>query len=100
MMWSFAIWAAVHLAVIGTAKAILFDGAIILLALGGSAAQDAKKRQLMGEDWHAWIAQTGFVPFSRGVAGPGPVALVGGTLLFFIATWVHPIPAGFWRWIG
>jgi uncharacterized membrane protein len=100
MMWSFAIWAAVHLAVIGTAKAILFDGAIILLALGGSAAQDAKKRQLIGEDWHAWIAQTGFVPFSRGVAGPGPVALVGGTLLFFIATWVHPIPAGFWRWIG
>lgn len=28
------------------------------------------------------------------------VALIGGTLLFFIATWAHPIPAGFWRWIG
>ena len=24
----------------------------------------------------------------------------GGTILFFLATRVHPIPAGFWRWIG
>ena len=30
----------------------------------------------------------------------GLVALVGGTLLFFLATWLHPVPAGFWRWIG
>jgi len=100
MMWSFAIWAAVHLTVIGMPKALVFDGAIILLALGGSAAQDSKKRQLMGEDWHDWTAQTGFVPFSRGVGNPGLVALVGGTLLFFVATWAHPVPAGFWRWIG
>ena len=28
------------------------------------------------------------------------VALVGGTLLFLIATWVHPVPAGIWRWIA
>ena len=28
------------------------------------------------------------------------VALIGGTLLFLIATWAHPIPAGIWRWIG
>jgi hypothetical protein len=28
------------------------------------------------------------------------VALLGGTLLFFAATWAHPVPAGFFRWIG
>jgi len=100
MMWSFAIWAGVHLALIAMPKALVFDGAIILLALGGSAAQDAKKRQLMGEDWHDWTAETVFFPFTRGVANPGAVALAGGTLLFFAATWLHPIPAGFWRWIG
>ena len=99
MMWSFAIWAGVHLAVIGMPKALVFDGAIILLAIGGSAAQDSKKRRLT-EDWHDWTAQTGFVPFSRGVANPGLVAFTGGTLLFFAATWLHPLPAGFWRWIG
>jgi uncharacterized membrane protein len=100
MMWSFALWAAVHLTIIAMPKALMFDGAIIILALGGAAGQDAKKAKLMGEDWHDWTAQTAFVPFTRGIANPGIVALVGGTLLFFAATWLHPIPAGFWRWIG
>lgn len=100
MMWSFAIWAAVHLALIAMPKALVLDGAIIALALGGAAAQDLKKRQLMGEDWHDWTAETVFFPFSRGVANPGAVALIGGTLLFLVASWAHPIPAGFWRWIA
>jgi uncharacterized membrane protein len=100
MMWGFALWAAVHLTVLGMPKAIIFDGGIILLALLGSIGQDSKKAQLMGEAWHEWTAQTAFIPFTRGVANPGAVALIGGTLLFFLVTWVHPVPAGFWRWIG
>ena len=99
MMWGFAIWAIVHLTVVGMPKSLVFDGAIILLALGGAAGQDRKKADMMGEAWHEWTAQTAFVPFTRGVAYPGTVALLGGTLLFFLATWVHPIPAGFWRWL-
>jgi uncharacterized membrane protein len=100
MMWSFALWASVHLAVLGMPKALVFDGAIIFLALVGAAMQDRKKAGLMGEAWHEWTAQTAFVPFTCGVANPGAAALVGGTLLFFLATWLHPVPAGFWRWIG
>ncbi|MFL6775298.1 MAG: NnrU family protein [Sphingomicrobium sp.] len=100
MMWSFAIWAAVHLALLAMPKAIVFDGAIILLALAGAAAQDRKKSSMMGEAWHEWTAQTAFVPFTRGVAYPGTIAFVGGTLLFLIATWAHPVPAGIWRWIA
>jgi uncharacterized membrane protein len=100
MMWGFATWAAVHLAVIGTAKAMVFDGALILLAIAGSIGQDAKKEKLMGERFHEWAAQTAFVPFSRGVAWPGMAAFIGGTLLFLVATWLHPFPVGIWRWIG
>jgi uncharacterized membrane protein len=104
MMWGFASWALVHLAVVATPKAIVFDGAILLLALGGSVGQDAKKRKLMGERFHEWTAQTAFIPFTRGVASPGAVALTGGTLLFFAATWAHgaigAMPAGLWRWVG
>ena len=100
MMWGFALWAIVHLTVLAMPKALVFDGAIIILALAGAALQDRKKAGLMGEAWHEWTAQTAFIPFSRGVGNPGMVALVGGTLLFFIATWAHPVPAGFWRWIG
>jgi len=104
MMWGFASWAIVHLAVVATPKALVFDGAILLLALGGSVGQDAKKRKLMGERFHEWTAQTAFIPFSRGIANPGAVALVGGTLLFLLATWAHgaigAMPAGFWRWVA
>jgi uncharacterized membrane protein len=100
MMWAFALWAAVHVMILAQFKSVIFDGAIIILVLFGSLAQDAKKAGQMGEDWHDWTAQTAFVPFTRGLSYPGTVALVGGTLLFLIATWVHPIPAGIWRWIG
>ena len=99
MMWGFALWAAVHLMLLAMPKAIVFDGAIILLALVGAGMQDRKKAALMGEAWHEWTAQTAFLPFTRGVAYPGTIALAGGTLLFLIATWAHPVPAGFWRWI-
>lgn len=100
MMWGFALWAIVHLIVLGTPKSLIFDGAILFLALAGSVGQDAKKRKLMGERFHEWAAQTAFFPFSRGVANPGPVALAGGTALFLIATWLHPFPVGVWSWIG
>lgn len=100
MMWSFAVWAVVHLWVVAMPKAAVLDGAILVLAVGGAAMQDRKKKLLMGETWHEWSAQTAFVPFSRGIGNPGVVAVVGGTILFFGATWLHPIPAGFWRWIG
>ena len=99
MMWGFASWAIVHLIVVGTPKALVFDGALLLLALAGSVGQDSKKRGLMGERWHEWTAQTAFFPFGRGVANPGIVALTGGTILFFAATWLHPLHVGFWRWI-
>lgn len=100
MMWAFALWAAVHLMILGMPKAMVFDGAIIIMAVGGAAAQDSKKAGQMGDDWHNWTAQTAFVPFTRGLAWPGTIAAIGGTLLFFLATWLHPIPAGFWRWVG
>jgi uncharacterized membrane protein len=100
MMWGFALWAIVHLLVVATPKALVFDGAIIVLALVGAALQDRKKEARMGDRWHAWTAQTAFVPFTRGLASPGLFAFVGGTLLLFLATWLHPLPVGPWRWIG
>ena len=100
MMWGFAIWAIVHFAVMGTGKALVFDGAILILAVVGSIGQDAKKRKLMGERFHEWAAQTAFIPFGRGVAWPGMTAFLGGTLLFLLATWLHPLPVGIWRSIG
>lgn len=100
MMWGFAAWAAVHLTVIGTPKALVFDGALLILAIAGSVGQDSKKAKLMGERFHEWAAQTAFVPFARGIAWPGTAAVVGGTILFLLATWFHPMPVGLWALIG
>jgi uncharacterized membrane protein len=100
MMWGFALWATTHLLVIATAKALVFDGAIIVLALAGAVMQDRKKRRLMGSSWHEWSAQTAFVPFTRGLASPGLFAFAGGTLLWLVAAWLHPIPVGPWRWLA
>jgi len=100
MMWGFALWAINHILVVATPKAVIFYGSILILALVGSAFQDRKKAGLMGDRWHEWTAQTAFVPFARGVANPGAVALVGGTALYLFATWLHPLPVGLWRWLG
>ena len=99
MMWAFALWAIVHLALVATPKALLFDGTILLLALGGSVGQDRKKAARYGENWHEWSAQTAFIPFARGLKAPGTFAFMGGTALFLVATWAHPMPIGPWRWI-
>ena len=43
MMWGFALWAIVHLLTVATEKAVVFDGAILVLSMGGSVGQDRKK---------------------------------------------------------
>ena len=96
MMWGFALWAIVHVIVVATSKALIFDGSILFLALAGAAMQDRKKQVLMGQDWHDWSARTAFFPFTRGIAYPGTFSLIGGTLLFLLATWLHPMPVGPW----
>lgn len=100
MMWSFALWAVVHAILIATPKVLILDAAILILALGGAAGQDHKKARLTGEAWHSWVGQTAFFPFARGLRSPGLIATVGGTLLFLLATWLHPMPVGVWRWFG
>jgi len=104
MNWGFASWALVHIIVDPTPSVLLLSAAILILALGGSVGQDVKKRRLLGDVWRDWESRTAFVPFARGFAWPGTFAAVGGTILFFAATWAHgalgSMPAGLWRWFG
>lgn len=95
MMWGFALWGVVHIAVWPTPSNIAIGLSIIVLALGGSAGQDAKKAKLMGDAWDGWVSRTAFIPFT----GPAPVAawwtgwapLAGGIALWLLATWAHPM---------
>lgn len=96
MMWSFALWALVHFLVNPKPSAAVIAVAILFLALVGASAQDAKKRAQLGDRWAEWERQTSFVPFARGVALPGWAAFIGGSAIFLLATWLHPLPVGVW----
>jgi uncharacterized membrane protein len=101
MMWSFAIWAIVHIAMSGDSRTIVLAGGILTLALFGAAMQDTKKRAaLPGYADH--IAATGFVPFGAQVRGrsvwssaaPGVLATIGGFVLWAVVLWAHPLVIG------
>lgn len=110
MMWGFTLWAVAHMLVVPVASQWLLCGALILLALGGSAGQDRKKAILMGQAWRDWAHRTAFVPFAGQISGrlgwadamPRPHALFGGIVLWLVASWAHGalgyMAAGIWRW--
>ena len=100
MMWGFALWAVAHIVVHSEPSALVIAVTVLVMALVGSAGQDVKKRRHLGEAWSEWVRQTSFVPFGRGMAWPGTFAFVGGTVIFLLATWLHPMPVGLWRWLG
>ena len=64
MLWSFAIWAAVHIIGNGDSAAVVFFGAILVTALAGMPSIDAKlARRDMGS-WQALSGATSIVPFA------------------------------------
>lgn len=112
MMWAFGLWAIAHILVFPQPAQIVLAGSIGLLALGGAALQDGKKRRLQPDFWPRWQDVTSYWPFvaiaqgrAQGAAAwPGRLAMVGGTVLWLAATWSHMplagMAAGIWRWIG
>ncbi|CAE6772341.1 hypothetical protein R69927_06621 [Paraburkholderia domus] len=109
MMWSFALWGFCHIAVFPVTKNIVLSAAIVLLALVGAALQDRKKEQLQPDLWPIWESKTSYLPFAAIAAGRarlggfGLHALLGGLVVWLVATWAH-IPlagwaAGIWRWL-
>lgn len=68
-LWGVAIWALGHLVVNGDRASVILFGAMLLLALFGTASIDAKRRRAMGAAWDAFAARTSNVPFGAIVSG-------------------------------
>jgi len=64
MLWSFAIWAGVHIVGDGDTAAIVFFGAFLVTALAGMRSIDAKLARRDRNTWHALSAATSIVPFA------------------------------------
>jgi uncharacterized membrane protein len=80
VMWGITLWAATHLLVNGDTAALIFFGAMLLLAFGGTFAIDHKKRGALGEDWARFARVTSHLPFAAILAGrnhfaPGEIGL-------------------------
>ena len=75
MLWSFAIWAAVHIIGNGDTAAIVFFGAFLVTALAGMPSIDAKLARRDPATWHALSATTSIVPFGAIAQGRNRLVL-------------------------
>lgn len=73
-LWGVALWALVHLIINGELAALILFGALLVLALGGPAAIDAKRRRAFGDQWTQFAAVTSNIPFAAIAAGRNQLA--------------------------
>jgi uncharacterized membrane protein len=102
MLWSFAIWAAVHVIGNGDSASIVFFGAFLVTALAGMPSIDAKLARRDPATWQALSAATSIVPFAAIGAGrnrfvPREIGLL--TPAIAVVAWVvllllHPLLFG------
>jgi uncharacterized membrane protein len=63
MLWAFAIWAAIHLLILGTLGGGVFFGAFLITALVGMPSVDAKIAKRDPQRWASYAQATSIVPF-------------------------------------
>jgi uncharacterized membrane protein len=98
MLWSFAIWAAVHIIGNGDTAAIVFFGAFLVTALTGMPSIDGKLARRDPATWQALSAATSILPFGAIAQGRNRLVLreIGWpTLLIALIAWalllhLHP----------
>ena len=73
-LWGTALWALVHLIINGELAALILFGTLLILALGGTAAIDAKRRRAFGDQWAQFAAVTSNIPFAAIAAGRNRLA--------------------------
>jgi uncharacterized membrane protein len=98
MLWSFALWAAIHIIGNGDTAAVVFFGTFLVTALGGMPSIDAKLAQRNPTGWEPLSGATSIVPFVAIAEGrnrfvPGEIGWL--TLLIAIVAWaavlyLHP----------
>lgn len=98
MLWSFAIWAAVHIVGNGDTASVVFFGAFLVTALAGMPSIDAKLARRDPGSWGAVSGATSIVPFAAVVQGrnkfvPGEIGWVTpviGVVAWIVLLLAHP----------
>lgn len=110
MLWSFALWAAAHMIVIGTLGGAIFTGAFLAVAVAGMFSLDAKYARRAPEPWAAFARVTSILPFAAIRQGRNQFAfaeiglwrMAVGVLLWFMLIALHrPVyDVNPWRYFG
>ncbi len=91
MLWSFVIWASVHIVGNGDIAAIVFFGTFLVTALAGMPSIDAKLARRDPALWQALSAATSIVPFTAIAQGRNrfvPREIGWSVLLISVVAWV------------
>ncbi len=98
-LWGVALWAATHLIVNGQLAALILFGTFLVLAIGGPASIDAKRRRKFPDKWPQFAAATSRIPFAaiaRGgnrlapaLAEIGPWRIITAIVLYAVAFYLH-----------
>lgn len=98
-LWGVALWAATHLIVNGDVASLVLFGSFLVLALGGTASIDAKRRRKFPDRWPEFARLTSRVPFvaiARGanrlapaLAEIGAWRIVAALVLYAVAFYLH-----------
>jgi uncharacterized membrane protein len=75
MLWSFAIWGAVHVLGNGDTAALVFFGAFLVTALAGMPSIDAKLARRSPDAWRSFAARTSILPFGAILGGRNRLVL-------------------------
>ncbi|MGK7865262.1 NnrU family protein [Falsiroseomonas sp. E2-1-a4] len=75
MLWSFALWAGIHMVGNGDTASLVFFGAFLVTALAGMPSIDAKLAARHTASWPAFAARTSIIPFAAIAAGRNRLAL-------------------------
>lgn len=100
-LWGVGIWSAGHLLVNGDLISLILFGTMGVLAVGGAASIDAKRRRTHGGAWKAFEAKSSFVPFGAILSGrqtlkPQEFAVqaLAAAAIYAAALMAHPLIAG------
>ncbi len=68
-MWGIAVWAFSHLLANGDLSSVIFFSGLLILALGGAAHIDRRRRQSHAREFARFSAHTSFIPFGAILTG-------------------------------
>lgn len=101
LLWAFLIWSLAHLLVNGDLAHVILFGAFALFSLAGMAMIDARKRRLLGAEWHRLAAHSSSWPLAAWFGGrwrpagrPSSQRLAIAVVVWLGLLGLHPIVIG------